>query len=113
MSGRAAGAMLAAGLALAPHVATAQTSPQISPPALATIERMTVAELQGVSCIVAGVLTAAGALAFGGALATAALDVSFPVLALPILAGGYAIGCNVGATTGPGAYWLYGQLAGR
>ena len=66
-------------------------------------------QLQGVSCIAFGLLTAAGALYYSTTvtLATFAQAWSIPLIAVPVAAGGYAVGCNVGSTTGPGLYWMY------
>ena len=73
---------------------------------------MSVAQLQGVSCIVAGVAGALGAIVYSGPIATAATDWSLPFLLAPAMVGAYAIGCSVGATTGPGLHWLYVRYVG-
>jgi len=72
---------------------------------------MTSAEVQGVTCIIAGVMTAVGALAYSGTVATSVGSSAWtlPLLIAPAMAGGYAIGCSVGATTGPGAAWIYNR----
>ena len=73
---------------------------------------MSVAQLQGVSCIVAGVAGAVGAAVYSGPIATAATDWSLPFLLAPAMVGAYAIGCTIGATTGPGLHWLYVRYVG-
>ncbi len=73
---------------------------------------MSVAQLQGVSCIVAGVAGAVGAVLYSGPIATAATDWSLPFLLAPAMMGAYAIGCTIGATTGPGLHWLYVRYVG-
>lgn len=78
-------------------------------------EMMTTTELQGVSCIALGTVTAAGALYYSTTvtLASFANNWGLPLLAVPIAAGGYAVGCNIGSTTGPGLYWIYAWLQRR
>ncbi len=90
----------------APQAAPAPTTIPIPP-----VSAMTAAELQGVTCIVAGVMTAVGALAYSGTVASTVGSSAWtlPLLIAPAMAGGYAIGCSVGATTGPGAVWLYNR----
>ena len=92
---------LLAALAL-PGAAEAQSIP-------AQPENMSALQLQGVACILTGAATAAGAVFYSGTLAAAAsaLDWTIPLLVIPAAAGGYAVGCTVGAITGPGAHWLY------
>jgi hypothetical protein len=72
---------------------------------------MTTTQLQGVSCIVTGLAAATGAVLYSNAVA-AAVDWSLPVVLAPVIAGAYAIGCSVGATTGPGVHWLYARYVG-
>ena len=73
---------------------------------------MSVAQLQGVSCIVAGLAGSVGAVLYSGPIATAASDWSVPFLLAPAMVGAYAIGCTIGATTGPGLHWLYVRYVG-
>jgi hypothetical protein len=90
---------------MAPAVGSAATEPVVP----ANPENMSSVQLQGVACILTGVLTAAGAVLYSGPLAAAATaaDWAIPSLVIPAAAGGYAVGCTVGAITGPGAHWLY------
>jgi len=78
-------------------------------------ENMSLAQLQGVACIVTGLVAATGAVMYSGSLAAAAIaaDWTIPLLFIPAAAGGYAVGCSVGSITGPGVHWLYRRyLAG-
>jgi hypothetical protein len=83
----------------------ARAAPTIPP----NPENMSEMQLQGVACILTGVVTAAGAIYYSGTLAAAAAaaDWSIPLLVIPAAAGGYAVGCSVGSITGPGVHWLY------
>ncbi len=74
---------------------------------------MSVTQLQGVSCIITGVAGAIGAVIYSGPIATAATDWSLPFLLAPAMVGAYAIGCTIGATTGPGVHWLYARYIGN
>lgn len=78
-------------------------------------ENMSVEQLQGVSCILTGVMAATGAIFYSGTLAAAATaaDWTIPLLVIPAAAGGYAVGCTVGSITGPGAHWLYLRFIGK
>ena len=99
--------LLAAGLAASPAMAAETAAPRAIP---AHPENMTTDQLQGVSCIISGVAAATGAVLYSSTIAAAAATVSdwtIPLLAIPVAAGGYAVGCNVGSITGPGFYWLY------
>lgn len=119
----AAGAMLAWAVpaaAQAPAASSGAASPGAAAPnavvALAEIpshpRNMSSSELQGVGCIALGAVTAAGAMYYSTTVTLASFASSWgiPVLAIPVAAGGYAVGCSVGATTAPGAYWLYAWL---
>jgi len=110
MTSRACVAALSATL-LSPIDAAAQTGAGTKSEILPSPPGMSSEQLQGVSCIITGLLTAAGAVAYSGSLASAVSGVSVPWLIAPVIAGGYAVGCSVGATTGPGAYWLYARFS--
>jgi hypothetical protein len=68
---------------------------------------MTLAQFQGVSWIVTGLVMPIGVLLYSGPIVAVGADWSLPFLLFSAAADGYAVGCNVGATTGPGAYRLY------
>ncbi|MGE0225215.1 MAG: hypothetical protein AB7F35_16420 [Acetobacteraceae bacterium] len=106
----------ASGVLVLALVATAPLQAQTTPAPTARVpeqpSNMTTTQLQGVSCIVTGLATAAGAVLYSNTVA-AAVDWSLPVVLAPVIAGAYAIGCTVGATTGPGVHWLYARYVGN
>ena len=107
---RVVGLTVAIGLALAsPAAAQTRAAPPTVPEHPST---MSTFQLQGVSCIFAGLAGAVGAAIYTGPIATAATDWSVPFLLAPAMVGAYAIGCTVGATTGPGVHWLYARYVG-
>lgn len=76
---------------------------------------MSTTQLQGVSCIILGAATAAGTIFYSTTVTLASFASSWgiPLLAIPVAAGGFAVGCSVGSTTGPGLYWIYAWLSRR
>ncbi len=68
---------------------------------------MSLAEYQGVSCAVVGMLAGLGALAYLNPLTAAAAGLGSPLLVVPVLATGFTVGCSVGSTLSPAFLWFY------
>ena len=71
---------------------------------------MTMAEFQGLSCAALGAATGLAALAYLDPITVAAAGTfSTPLLLIPVVAAGFAVGCSVGATVSPALAWAYRQ----
>ena len=68
---------------------------------------MTIAEYQGLSCIAVGIVTCIGTLGYLDPIAAAATSLASPLLLVPVVAAGFAVGCSVGATLSPAFLWFY------
>ena len=87
--------------------ASAQNVQTRSPLVLPRDSPMTIAEYQGLSCIAVGIVTGIGTLGYLDPIAAAATSVASPLLLVPVVAAGFAVGCSVGATLSPAFLWFY------
>ena len=91
--------------------AIAETT-QPAPPAPVVALGMTLPEYQGWGCLVGGTVAATGVFAYSDVITVAATGMLNPVLLVPVLATGFAVGCGVGATASPAFLWI-GKALGR
>ena len=90
--------------------ASAQTAPA-TPPVAVGPYGMAVQEWQGLSCIGTGTLASLGVFVYSDVLTVALTGVAAnPLLLVPLLATGFALGCTAGANMGPGLLWAYRQF---
>jgi hypothetical protein len=80
------------------------TSPPAPVPTVAF--GMTLPEYQGVGCLVSGTAAGAGVFAYSDVITVAATGMLNPVLLIPVIATGFAVGCGVGATVSPAFLWI-------
>jgi hypothetical protein len=101
-------AALAVGAALVlAQPARAQSS---APPSPTGPYGMAMQEWQGVSCLGAGAVASLGTFVYSDVITVALTGVvTNPVLLVPLVATGFALGCGAGANMGPGLLWLYRQ----
>jgi hypothetical protein len=83
---------------------TPQSQSSLLPPRDAP---MTLAEYQGLSCIGIGAVAGVGTLGYLDPIAVAATGLASPLLLVPVVAAGFAVGCSVGATIAPAFLWFY------
>jgi len=95
------GVAIATTLPLMP--AMAATAP---PPAPVVALGMTLPEYQGWGCLVGGSVGAAGVFTYSDVITMAAVGMTNPLLLIPAMATGFAVGCGVGATVSPAFLWL-------
>ena len=81
-----------------------QSQPSLVPPRDAP---MTLAEYQGLSCVTAGAITGIATLGYLDPIAAATTGLASPLLLVPVVAAGFAVGCSVGATLSPAFLWFY------
>ena len=104
------------GLLVAAPVAAQTASPApASPPALSQPvtppSPMTTQAYQGLTCIVLGLLTTVGVYIYSDVITEVLTGTAVnPVLLIPVLALGFASGCSVGSTMGPGVQWIAQQF---
>ena len=67
---------------------------------------MAIQDWQGLSCLWAGALAAAGVFYYSDVLTVAATGATNPLLLVPLIATGFIGGCSVGANGAPGMVWL-------
>ena len=92
---------------LAAHAPARAVEAPLVPPAGTP---MTMAEFQGLSCAALGAATGLAALAYIDPITVAAAGTfSTPLLLIPVVAAGFAVGCSVGATVSPALAWAYRQ----
>jgi precorrin-3B methylase len=71
---------------------------------------MTLPEYQGLGCLIGGVVGAAGVYGYSDVVAVAITGVvTNPVLLVPVMVTGLAVGCAVGSTLSP-AFLLLSKL---
>jgi hypothetical protein len=93
----------------APTVAQPASSPPQAAPMPIVIDGMTLPEYQGLGCLTGGLIGAVGVYAYSDAIALAVTGVvTNPVLLIPVMATGLAIGCSVGSMMSP-AFLLLGK----
>jgi hypothetical protein len=73
---------------------------------------MTLPEYQGMGCLTAGVIAATGVFIYSDVITAAVSGVVNPVLLIPVVATGFAVGCGVGATLSPGFLWIGKVITG-
>ena len=73
---------------------------------------MTMPEYQGLGCMLGGTTAGAGAFAYSDIITAAATGMVNPVLLLPVVATGFAVGCSVGAAASPLFLWIHRALGG-
>ena len=72
---------------------------------------MTTQAYQGLSCIVVGTLTTVGVYIYSDVITEILSGMAVnPVLLIPVMAVGFASGCSVGSTMGPGVQWIAQQF---
>ena len=101
------------GVALATTMPTSADTTQPAPPAPAVALGMTLPEYQGWGCLIGGGIAATGVFVYSDAITVAATGMVNPVLLIPVMATGFAVGCGVGATGSPAFLWLGRALGGR
>jgi hypothetical protein len=89
--------------------AMAQTARPVPSPTVAM--GMTMPEYQGWGCLVGGTSGATGVFVYSDAITFAATGALNPVLLIPVMATGFAVGCGVGATVSPAFLWI-GRVIG-
>jgi hypothetical protein len=67
---------------------------------------MTMPEYQGMGCLLGGVVGATGVYAYSDIITTAATGMLNPLLLVPVMATGLAVGCGVGSTVSPVFLWI-------
>lgn len=88
-------------------------SAQQQPPAQSTLlppasAPMSLAEFQAISCAAGGSVIGAASVAYIDPTAIFGTITATPLLLLlPVVFGGFTVGCSVGATLGPGFLWVY------
>jgi len=87
----------------------AQTALPVPAPTVAL--GMTLPEYQGWGCLVGGTSGASGVFVYSDAITVAATGALNPVLLIPVMATGFAVGCGVGATVSPAFLWI-GRIIG-
>jgi hypothetical protein len=87
--------------------ASAQNTQGQPPLVLPRDAPMTMAEYQGLSCVALGAVTGIGTLGYLDPIAVAATGFTSPLLLVPVVAAGFAVGCGVGSTLAPALLWFY------
>ena len=67
---------------------------------------MTLPEYQGLGCLAGGVAGAAGVFVYSDVIIVAATGAFNPLLLVPSMATGLAVGCSVGAMMSPAFIWV-------
>jgi hypothetical protein len=85
---------------------------QPASPAPAVPPTMTMAEYQGLGCLLGGTVATTGVFVYSDIITIAATGVVNPLLLVPVMATGFAVGCSVAATVSPGLLWIGRTLRG-
>ena len=92
-------------------IASKLAAPQSAPPSAPRGAPMTTQAYQGRSCIVLGTLTTIGVYIYSDVITEVLTGaVVNAVLLIPVMALGFASGCSVGSTMGPGVQWIVQQF---
>lgn len=88
-----------------------QSAPPSAPPSAPRGAPMTTQAYQGLSCIVLGTLTTIGVYIYSDVITEVLTGSAVnAVLLIPVMALGFASGCSVGSTMGPGVQWIVQQF---
>jgi hypothetical protein len=78
------------------------TAPPTAPPLPVVGLGLTQPEYQGLGCLIGAIIAAVGTYGYSDIVAVAATGaVTNPVLLVPVMATGFAVGCAVGSTASP------------
>ncbi|GEM_PF-4258659 len=101
-----AGLLVAAPVAAQTASPAPATQPALSQPVTPPAP-MTTQAYQGLTCIVLGVITTVGVFIYSDVITEVLTGATVnPVLLIPVMALGFASGCSVGSTMGPGVQWI-------